>query len=993
VARLTSEMVCPPVSQTLSVLPSRVMSRTPWARLHENRPLEGRRNDWFEQRLAYATRKLYGAGSAAARALLCERVGKQRNLPVQVRFPVMLYGRDDELRSLTELVANVRADRSGVLVIRGEAGIGKTAILAEVAARAGDMLVLRGTAIETEAELPFAGLHLLLRPLLDRLDELPQPQANALRRALFAAGPADHAGEDRLLTGLAVLSLLAEAAPLLCLVDDAQWLDAASADALLFAARRLDAEGVALLFTVRDGSGSSFPSAGLPELRLDPLSYASGLHLLAERAPDLDPPAREQVLAEARGNPLALNEFAAAASHGTVTSPGPLPAPRRVQDAYTARIRSLGERTARVLLLAAAESSGESSLVLEAAGRFGADAAALAPAERAGLITVTERIEFRHPLIRSAAYHDTPLDWRRTAHMALAEVLSDRDSDDSTADRQAWHLAATTDSPDEEVAAGLERAARRAGDRDAYAAAAAAWERAAQLTADPETRARRLAAGVGAAADAGHASRALRLANEAIRLTTDPMIRADVTYLIAQHRGLPHAPGVSDLLEATAAIAAPCPARAATMLTPVFFAAWRNSDYDLSAKVAHQFRDLERAGRLRPIDEFMLRHALFMSGQADRPRPRSLLAGLAAKPECASIGERGNAARIAYRVGDHEALYDISAALTAELRTRGMPGSLGMGLIGLAMGQLLRGDWAQARANALEGLRLTCDCGQPLRAQYLTTIMSLHAALTGDEDDCVSWLDEHRRMGGPAATQESFARHHLALLDLSHRRFGAALERLSAPDLHAWVGQMLFVIQPDLVEAAARSGHLDLARATLADFTDWTGLDEHPWALAVTARCRALTSQDPDAPGHYEEAIRLHAKAGNADRPFERARTMLLYGEWLRRGRQQAAARDQLIAAREIFDRLGALAWAECATAELRATGLSETRVREPGRLAALTPQEFQIVRLAAQGLSNRDIAAQLFLSHRTVGYHLYKAYPKLGIGSRTELTAILEDQ
>jgi DNA-binding CsgD family transcriptional regulator len=312
-----------------------------------------------------------------------------------------------------------------------------------------------------------------------------------------------------------------------------------------------------------------------------------------------------------------------------------------------------------------------------------------------------------------------------------------------------------------------------------------------------------------------------------------------------------------------------------------------------------------------------------------------------------------------------------------------MVGWLAGALQGLATAQMVRGEWVQARASATEGMRLAADVGQPARAAYLAGILAALASLAGDEDECRSWLAEHERRGGPDLAYTHYLGAFLGLLELSRGRFAAAAKRFEAAELDDWVAGTGFQYRPDLVEAAARDGSSELARAELAKFAAWAGLAGQQWAAAVTARCRALVSDQAEAGGHYAEALRLHEGAG---RPFEQARTELLYGEWLRREQRRADAGEQLRAAVATFERLGAASWAERARSELRATGQATLRVSEPGPLARLTPQEFQIARLAAVGISNRDIAAQLFLSHRTIAYHLYKAYPKLGITSRAEL-------
>ncbi|MGW4293287.1 ATP-binding protein [Micromonospora chersina] len=913
----------------------------------------------------------------------------------------MLYGRDDERRCVDALLRAARAGRSGVLVLRGEAGIGKTALLDDTAARAGRMVVLRGAAVETEAEVAFAGLHLILRPLLDRVDRLPRPQAGAVRRALFQADTTaegdDPGARDRFLVGLAVLNLLADAAPAVCLVDDAQWLDAPSADTLTFVARRLDAEGVVMLFAAREGAGRSFPSAGLPERELSPLGHASSGQLVDDRAADLPRALRERVLAEAMGNPLALTELAAStaaggAGAGAGTLPAPLPAGYRTRDVYATEIRALDPATQRALVVAAAEASGDLGLLVDALGRLGDGAVALVPAERAGLLSMTDQVRFRHPLVRSAAYHDAPLAWRQAAHAALAQALGRRD-DAASADRRAWHLANAADGPDEQVAAELERAGDRARDRNGYAAASAAYEQAARLSPDREARAGRLlAAAVGAHA-AGRSASGRQLADRARGLSVDPLRRAEATHLRLLSSGPDYGDDLALLPDAVAGMAGQHPARAAEFLRTGMLGAWLERDRDLSERIVAGLLALRMpptAGNA--IHEATLQWACFLAGRAGRPDMRSCLTELREHPERFSVQERLYGNHLAFRSGDDDAYWVTITDLVSDCRSRGMVGAL-VGLLSrLAGAQIARGHWADARATATEALSLGRDTDQPYRAAGAAGHLALLCALAGDESGCSHWLVEHGRLGRSPASQAAVERSYLAKMDLGRGDFAAAFEKLSSPGLLEEAGDTAFVFQPDLVEAAAHCGQTASARQALTEFTSWAEHGRHPWALAIAARCRGLVDQllddDTEAGGHYAEAVRLGEKG---TRPFEQARTRLLYGEWLRRRRRRGDAREQLSAALDTFERLGAAPWAERARVEVRATGLAATRVRRPGPLAQLTPQEFQIVRLAAGGASNRHIAAQLFLSHRTVGYHLYKAYPKLGVSTRVELAALFD--
>ena len=913
-----------------------------------------------------------------------------------------LRGRAEERLVIDRLLANAREGRSGKLVLRGRAGIGKSALLEYAAQAASGMRVLRASGFETEAEFPFAGLHMLLRPALDRIEALPGPQAAALRRA-FGDSDSDSdsdGADDQFLLGLAALSLLSELAeeqPLLCLVDDAHWLDAASAQALLFVARRLAEEGVVLIIAAREQPGpSALPLP--PALQLTGLDESAAAQLLDERAPGLPPGLRDRVLAEAAGNPLALVELAGqaggAGGEPGARGPGPLPAAERVREVFHSQLRQLADPARMLLLLAAAESSGELAVVLAAAQKLGIDPAALNAAERADVIRVSSgRLEFRHPLLRSAAYHSASSAGRRAAHGALAEALAGGSLEER--DRRAWHLAAAATGPDERAAAELETVAERSRTRGGYAAVAAAYERAADLTPATQARAGRLLAAATAANDAGQLDRAVQLAARAAELPGDDLLRARLTLLRANMPTADRERHVAALPAAAALVAGAEPKLAASMLIRASHAAWSSHDSTLAAAAAAQLREL------RPVtgeDSFAVAiQAVLAVGDlaADSRTISEYLARIRRDPAGKSPSERLAAGNIAFWAGDHDAVWEISAALAADCRRQGMVGWLAGALQGLAMAQHLRGNWADARASALEGLRLAADTGQRPRVAFMSGMLSWLAAHAGYEDGFLAWTT---RPDGrvPDASSSVGARlwfhQGRALLDLGDGQYGRACDHLEQAR-QWWDAGTALVGRADLVEAAIRSGKTDLAREEQAAFDGWASQVGRQWARAVALRCRALVSADEDgddAGAHYAAAVRLHDGAG---RPFEQARTHLVYGEWLRRNRRRITARDQLSAALDLFEDLGAAGWARRARTELTAAGgrPDQRPARPTGVLAKLTTQEFQVASLAAHGMSNRDIAAQLFLSPRTVGYHLYKAYPKLGVTSRGELAALFD--
>ncbi|MEW9532064.1 AAA family ATPase [Microbispora sp. NPDC049125] len=884
----------------------------------------------------------------------------------------MLYGRAAEQSVIESLLSDCREGRSGCLLVRGDPGIGKTALLDHAAATAaGDLPVLRATGIESEAELPFAGLHLLLRPVLDRLDALPEPQSRALRAA-FGLAPAE-AG-DRLLVGLAVLSLLSELGPLLCLVDDAHWLDRASAEALLFAARRLDAEGVALVFAARE----HFSAPGVPELRLHGIDAPSAAALLGG---GLSPSLRYRVLAEARGNPLALIELPGALRDEPLDEPldgVPLPLTERVSAAFLYRVQGLPERTQAMLALASADDTGDLALLLRAAARLDAGLRDLAPAETAGLVRIEgDTVTFRHPLARAAVYQGEPPSMRLAVHRALADALTEP----ADADRRIWHLAMSATGPDEEIAAELERTAVRASSRAGYAAAASAYERAARLSADGgPARARRLTLAAESALAAGQLDRAAELAGHArlrVRQADDDELNARLAHVGATAdflRGALHT-AHQTLLDVADTASGP---QAARMLLQALHSAWYIGGDELERTTALlEALDLPAEHPVGPVVRFVVavsrRQGPSPSLTEVVARTRSL--GAEAPRDLVQLCGLGLAA------GQDAETAEVAAELIAESRARGGVGALPTLLFFLAETELFHGRHADALATGSEALRIAQDTDQRQWASQLNGFLACLAALRGDEalarrhaaDALGDTVGDVPAAGAPWATWA------MGLLDLGHGRAEAALTRLETLTEMHMVATARSV--PDMVEAAVRLGRPERVLTTFAQYEEWARFCGQPWLDALVLRCRALLSDDDTEPDElFAAALDLPG------RPFERARTQLLLGERLRRTRRKAEARPHLRAALETFERLDATPWADRARTELGATGSATPDRHEPGALATLTPQELQIVRLAARGLSNRDIAAQLFLSPRTVAHHLYKAYPKLGVVSRREL-------
>ncbi|MFC9997048.1 LuxR C-terminal-related transcriptional regulator [Nocardia sp. NPDC127526] len=1008
----------------------------------------------------------------------------------------MLFGRADETAVVEELLTRSAAGHAATLVLRGEAGIGKSVLLdhaARLAAASGHRL-LRVSGTEAERDLAFAGLHLLLGRARTDLTALPDAQATALRAALDS-GEAEH--PNRFLVGAATLTLLAhlsDRTPVLCLIDDAQWLDRATLDTLLFAARRLDAEPIALLFAVRDDhlpELHELPGATLPLARLAETAAATLLN--AAHGP-LPAATATWLLREANGNPLALQVLPTLRRADRMyTSPfsAKTPTPHRIQRAFTDRILALPATTQDFLLIAATDDTSDPAVILSAAahltahtarhtdpdapahtnthhtnraathlsdrhavaetaprtaadgpghldvnhpdpevgstlridaenathvkadqpgteiatpveaGRVGTEIvgvevggaaqreaarADLARAEQAGLIRVEDgRIVFSHPLVRAAAYDGATAARRREAHRVLAGMLDAV----AHADRRAWHLAAAAEAPDEAVAAALDEAARRALGRGGLVEVTAAYRRAADLSPDPVARGRRLYAAARAAAEGGDLDAATEFVERALPLTTTPVALAGLSELqaeIALAQDRPQAAQQS-LGTAAAFVAAQDPELAGSLLFRAAEAAWSAGDL---AAVAHTAARAESSGlpgadRVRALADLMggLNPGADVDAGQSITALRFLMSGIADD----QLRERATAAHWHLLIADIPAARDLSAALADDCRRRGAVGVLTRALQLQARTELVLGRLTAASAAATEGLGLAAESGHRASLIYQSTTLALLAAIRGDERQCAEFTAEPlERYIAPANVHAIAA---LSLLDLGIGRPDAAVDRLltvlSGANRHGAIASI-----PDLVEAAHRTDRLAETRAVFDWYRIWTDHVGQPWAQAIAQRCLALLADNDTAETHFTAALRLHH--AQSEFAFDRARTELLYGEWLRRHQRRAEARTHLRAAAETLRRLGALPWAERAEGELRATG--ETRATAPtvDVLGRLTPQELQTAQLAATGLSNKDIGAQLFLSPRTVGYHLSNAYPKLGITSRRELAAIFRD-
>jgi DNA-binding CsgD family transcriptional regulator len=906
---------------------------------------------------------------------------------------VVLTGRRSECTVFETLLAGVRGGRSGVLVVRGEAGVGKTALLEYAVESASDVRVLRVLGVQSEMEVAFAALHQLCAPILDRLPRLPGPQRDALGTVFgLGLGPAP----SRLLVGLALLSLLSEVAeegPLLCVVDDGQWLDTASAQAMAFAARRLLAEPVAFLFAAREPAQELY---GLPELEIQGLRIGDARALLASVVPGrLDERVRDVIVAETRGNPLALLELPRGLSSAQlaggfgVTSALSLSA--RIEESFLRQLESFPEDTQRLLLVAAAEPSGNPTLVWGAAAQLGIAPGALAPARAAGLLEVGGQVTFRHPLVRSAVYEAASLSERQSVHAALAEV-TDPEADP---DRRAWHRAQAASGPDEEVAEELERSAGRAQARGGLAAAAAFLARAAELTLDPSPRAQRALAAAQAKHQAGAFDAALGLLATAeagpldeLRLARVDLVRAQIAFAVRHGR---HGP--------------PLLLRAAKRLEPLDRSLARETYLEaLTATLfAGRLNDglgvLEVAGTARsapPAAEPPRATDLLLDGLAALTTegyavgaPMLRRAVSAFRDQEISAAERELrwlplACWMAHGTWDDRSWDVLSARLIEQARDVGALTVLPIGL-GLRFAlELFAGEFAAAESLADEAEALS----EVTRRDFAPLHALLLAAWRGRQEETARLIETFTEPVVAWGEGQWLTATHFstAVLYNGLGRFEEALVAAEQAREYPYeLGHANFAMG-ELVEAAARSGKPARAAETVERLSEMARATATDWALGSEACARALVSDGETAEALYREAIE---RLGRTRIRVQLARAHLLYGEWLRRERHRLDAREQLRTAHQMFGRIGMEAFARRAERELLATG-ERVRKRAVETLDDLTPQEHQIAQMARNGLSNPEIGARLFISPRTVKYHLQKVFTKLDISSRGQLDRAL---
>ncbi|MFD0735888.1 ATP-binding protein [Planotetraspora mira] len=891
----------------------------------------------------------------------------------------MLYGRDRETAELDRLLDATQRGRGDACVLWGDPGIGKTALLRYIEGRAEGLAVLSSRGTRSESAMAFAALHELLWPVLDRVDALPAPQAAALRAALGLG----EGRTDGLLLGAATLTLLSELArrrPVLILVDDAQWIDPESASCLAFVARRLRTEPIALV-AAHQGDPADGRWSGVQGLRVEPLDEAAAREYLRAEHAELTEPAAKAVLRSAHGNPLALHEFSGMTdvdpAEGDTLSPGP-----RLRQAFLATVASLPRAVRTLLLLIAAEDRGDLGTVSTAATalEIGAETWDQAIAGRFLDLSGT-RVSLRHPLIRGVIYEAALLPERQAVHRALAASLTGRDD----TDRRAWHLAEATLEPDAEVADLLHHSAQRALARGGCATASRALRRSAELTPDAAQAGGRYAVAARAAWESGEPecardllTRARSRAPEAVVATLSRGLRGLLEFV---HGEQARAHG---LLLADAVIVED-PRLAVQLAGLALRAAWNIDSPEHWARALGVLDGLPATGD-EQVDLLVksVRHWWFEEaspgGQATsevtQGNDLDLITWLLPPAPIAVAWGLEEQARVCYQ------------GAADRSKETGMLSARAFLLAQLGTVELVSGQWAEGRLNVSEGLRLGEDMGaESVVAQAMTVVGWLRSTTEG-ETAAEGLIRDVRRSRSSRSSRAlmSSSYWHQGVAALGAGRAEDAsdlLDRLITPGGEAAHSTFAVLAAADAVEAAVRAGRPDGASEWVRLIEEWAERSGAAWARGAAFRCRALTAGRAEAEALYPLALAGYAEAG---RPFDHARTELLYGEWLRRARRRAQARGHLRAARETFARLGARDWLARATTELELAGEAGIQAEQASGPAPLTPQETRIARLTAQGLTNREIAASLFISPRTVGHHLSSVFLKLGITSRAEL-------
>jgi len=916
----------------------------------------------------------------------------------------VLHGRGVELARLSALIEDARGGTAGSVVVHGEPGMGKSALLAEVLSTASDVRVLRTQGLESESPLAFAALHRLLRPVLGLLERLPEPQAHALGVAF-----GHEVGRvDPFLVAVATLSMLTEAAeeqPVVCVIDDAHWLDSASTDALLFATRRLQADRVAMVFAARDTDNRTFAPDGVASLRLEGLDAASVRALLADNAAvEVAAEVTDRLLAETSGNPLALVELPTGLSDAQLDGTAPLPSQLMltagVERVFLDRSRRLSAAAQALMLVAVADDTGQLATIHRAAAALGVPQDAFAEAERSGLLTISgDTVAVRHPLVRSAVYQAAADLERRRAHHALADALDGLED----SDRATWHRAAATGGPDEGLAAALDQVGARAERRGGYRAAADAYERAADLTADPLAKAARQLAAARNAWATGQTARSSALLSAARERAEDPLLLADIDRLrgrIAVNVGSA-ADAHRILTQAAEQVAVHEPVRALEMAVAAAVA--RSHGIDSGASLPDDVIDVEVSPqdtpRTRCLKQLLVSTRHDIAG--DHASALSALhaaheIALGAADTLADLDLLGNLANAALHLGDDDAHRHFYALMLSTARENGNGMAVLYALQRVPFSQFVGGQWTALRNSSEEAVTLGLSVGQVAATAAPRAWLTLLAALEGrpDYDDRLSSLEAlvavHPPVGILAQPVEDLTRWAKGVRALLGGDANGALHQfrqMTAASSPIQLPALMLMSAHDRIDAAVRGDDRAQALAWVEDLDAFAAGTALPWAQAAAAFGRAMSAEHDDAgASRVTELFDLSlAHHGHANRPYDRARVQLAYGEFLRRNLQRVDARSQLRAALETFEDLHAGPLAERASQELRASG-ETARKRDPSTALNLTPMELKVADLVSQGMSNKDVAAQCWVSPRTVAFHLRNVFTKTGITSRGEL-------
>jgi DNA-binding CsgD family transcriptional regulator len=908
-----------------------------------------------------------------------------------------VLGRETELAQLSELLEGARGGRGGALVIRGDPGVGKTLLLAAAADSAADFLVLSVAGVQSESDLAFGALSTLLRPVLSGIGGLPRIQADSLGAAV---GLSSSAHVERLACNAGVVSLLAASAserPVLVVADDLQWFDAGSREVILFAARRMQSDPVAFVFTVREGDAGTPLDTGLPELRLEGLREAAALELVARAAGDVSPAVARRLWSQTAGNPLALVEIPRNLSSeqrtGRAALDEPLPVGRRLEDSFAARVAALPAATRQALLVAATSYTAATDTIQEALAVLELAPTALDAAEEDGLVSITAgSLTWRHPLVRSAIYHVASAPARRAAHTALARVGGEA----RLPDHRAWHLATAAAAPAEDIAAELEEVALEAARRGAPETALRALDRAARLTPGESERARREVAGADLALAVGRWDEALELLEQARGRGDDVLLRAHgerVRAHVEMLRGSPHAAhgrlvaiaeALRDIDRSLAASAMTEAVLAQTMTGPVpAYRATAERAFALARPVG---------GEVEAMAAVALGCGLLLSGET--------AAGLELFERYGSIVEKpevwhtapelpGMYACLHASIERFDTAERLFEAMVGSARDQGAVRALPYPLSGRALVDLELGRWPAALAGAEEAVELSREMvGGAMLASSLAALAQVEASMGRAEQTrahAAESLALCKQLNAWAVEPEPVLALASLALSLGDHETAVGVWSQTTVDIREWVLEPGWEHLDDvMIEASVRAGRLSQAERELEDLQQKASRTGRTWAHAVAARCRGLLAPAAEIEEHFEDALQWHARA---PLPFARARTELCYGERLRRARRRSDAREQLVRASATFHALGATIWAQRAERELAAAGYSRRTPAEHSPWAELTAAETRVAQIIVEGATYDEAASALFVSPRTVESHLRQIYRKVGVRSRSELT------